>query len=51
LLDLPATPGSEHVGGALIIGPDNNVYLVVAMVMAVLVVPIVVRKVTSKVLS
>jgi|SRR5215204_1300100 len=28
LLDLPATPGSEHVGGALIIGPDNNVYLV-----------------------
>jgi aldose sugar dehydrogenase len=28
LLDLQATPGSEHVGGALIIGPDNNVYLV-----------------------
>jgi glucose/arabinose dehydrogenase len=28
LLDLPATPGSEHVGGDLIIGPDKNVYLV-----------------------
>jgi len=28
LLDLPATPGSEHVGGALIIGPDSNIYLV-----------------------
>jgi aldose sugar dehydrogenase len=28
LLDLPATPGSEHVGGAVVIGPDNNVYLV-----------------------
>jgi len=27
LLDLPATPGSDHVGGAIIIGPDRNVYL------------------------
>jgi glucose/arabinose dehydrogenase len=27
LLDLPATPGSDHVGGAVAIGPDRNVYL------------------------
>jgi aldose sugar dehydrogenase len=27
LLDLPATPGSDHIGGAVIIGPDRNVYL------------------------
>jgi glucose/arabinose dehydrogenase len=29
LLDLPATPRSQHDGGELIIGPDNNLYLVV----------------------
>jgi aldose sugar dehydrogenase len=29
LLDLPADPGSKHEGGAIAIGPDNNVYLVV----------------------
>jgi aldose sugar dehydrogenase len=28
LLDLPATPGPAHNGGAVTIGPDNNVYLV-----------------------
>jgi aldose sugar dehydrogenase len=27
LLDLPATPGSEHIGGVLKIGPRNNLYL------------------------
>jgi glucose/arabinose dehydrogenase len=27
LLDLPATSGPAHNGGAIIIGPDNNVYL------------------------
>ena len=27
MLDLPATPGSDHIGGAVIIGPDRNVYL------------------------
>ena len=27
LLDLPATPGPIHNGGAIIIGPDGNVYL------------------------
>jgi aldose sugar dehydrogenase len=27
LLDLPATPGPFHNGGALTIGPDNNLYL------------------------
>jgi glucose/arabinose dehydrogenase len=27
LLDLPATPGSDHLGGAVIIGPDRDVYL------------------------
>jgi aldose sugar dehydrogenase len=29
LLDLPATPGPAHNGGALIIGPDNNIYLTI----------------------
>lgn len=28
LLDLPATPGAEHVGGVLKIGSDNNLYLI-----------------------
>lgn len=27
LLDLPATPGPNHNGGSIAIGPDNNVYL------------------------
>ena len=27
LLDLPATPGPGHNGGAIIIGPDNNLYI------------------------
>jgi glucose/arabinose dehydrogenase len=27
LLDLPATPGPAHNGGAIKIGPDNNVYI------------------------
>ena len=27
LLDLPATPGPRHNGGAIIIGPDNNLYV------------------------
>ncbi|HEX2305669.1 MAG TPA: PQQ-dependent sugar dehydrogenase [Nitrososphaeraceae archaeon] len=27
LLDIPATPGAEHHGGILKIGPDNNIYL------------------------
>jgi aldose sugar dehydrogenase len=29
LLDLPAEPGAVHNGGALLIGPDNNIYIVV----------------------
>jgi aldose sugar dehydrogenase len=29
LLDLPATPGHMHNGGVTLIGPDNNVYLVI----------------------
>jgi aldose sugar dehydrogenase len=29
LLDLPATPGPRHNGGALSIGPDGNLYLIV----------------------
>ncbi|MDF2767420.1 MAG: gdhB 1 [Nitrososphaeraceae archaeon] len=29
LLDLPATPGPRHNGGAVMIGPDNNVYVVI----------------------
>jgi glucose/arabinose dehydrogenase len=27
LLDLPATPGSDHVGGSITIGPYGNIYL------------------------
>ena len=27
LLDLPATPGPRHNGGAVVIGPDNNLYI------------------------
>jgi glucose/arabinose dehydrogenase len=27
LLDLPAAPGPRHNGGAIIIGPDNNLYI------------------------
>src|SRR5215217_2497730 len=27
LLDLPATPGPNHNGGAITIGPDNNLYI------------------------
>jgi glucose/arabinose dehydrogenase len=27
LLDLPATPGSDHLGGSLTIGPDSDIYL------------------------
>lgn len=27
LLDLPAAPGPRHNGGAIIIGPDNNLYV------------------------
>ena len=29
LLDLPGTPGPRHNGGAVIIGPDNNVYVTI----------------------
>jgi glucose/arabinose dehydrogenase len=29
LLKIPATPGADHNGGALAIGPDNNVYVIV----------------------
>jgi aldose sugar dehydrogenase len=29
LLDLPATPGPRHNGGAITIGPDNNVYVTI----------------------
>jgi aldose sugar dehydrogenase len=29
LLDLPAVPGADHQGGVVLIGPDNNVYLVI----------------------
>jgi len=32
LLDLPATPGPTHNGGKIVIGPDNNVYLVIGIV-------------------
>lgn len=28
LLDLPATPGADHIGGVIKIGPDKNLYLV-----------------------
>jgi glucose/arabinose dehydrogenase len=27
LLDLPASPGAVHNGGAILIGPDNNMYI------------------------
>src|SRR5919106_4674633 len=27
LLDFPATPGPRHNGGAIVIGPDNNLYI------------------------
>ena len=27
LLDLPAVPGPRHNGGAIVIGPDNNLYI------------------------
>ena len=29
LLSLPATPGPNHDGGKVVIGPDNNVYVVI----------------------
>ena len=29
LLKIPATPGADHNGGAIAIGPDNNVYVIV----------------------
>lgn len=29
LLDLPAEPGVRHTGGVVLIGPDDNVYLVI----------------------
>jgi len=29
VLDLPATPGSDHVGGGLLLGPDHDMYLTV----------------------
>jgi aldose sugar dehydrogenase len=29
LLDLPAVPGITHMGGKVLIGPDNNIYLTV----------------------
>lgn len=29
LLDLPATPGSSHNGGVVLIGPDDNIYTVI----------------------
>jgi glucose/arabinose dehydrogenase len=28
LLDIPAEPGSDHQGGVVLIGPDENVYLI-----------------------
>jgi len=28
LLDLPANPGADHIGGAIVIGPDKNIYLI-----------------------
>jgi glucose/arabinose dehydrogenase len=32
LLDLPAVPGPAHNGGSIVIGPDNNVYLIIGNV-------------------
>jgi glucose/arabinose dehydrogenase len=29
LLNIPAVPGPSHNGGAVLVGPDNNIYLVV----------------------
>jgi glucose/arabinose dehydrogenase len=29
LLNLPAIPGPSHNGGAIIIGPDNNIYAII----------------------
>jgi aldose sugar dehydrogenase len=29
LLDLPAAPGPRHNGGAIIVGPDNNIYVAI----------------------
>jgi glucose/arabinose dehydrogenase len=29
LLNLPALPGSSHNGGAIVIGPDNNIYAII----------------------
>jgi glucose/arabinose dehydrogenase len=34
LLDLPATPGPSHNGGALNIGPDGNVYVTIGDLLA-----------------
>jgi aldose sugar dehydrogenase len=34
LLDLPATPGPAHNGGAIIISPDNNIYIPIGDVRA-----------------
>lgn len=28
LLDLPAIPGADHIGGAIVVGPDKNIYLI-----------------------
>jgi aldose sugar dehydrogenase len=33
LLDLPAKPGPNHNGGALLIGPDDNIYVIVGDVL------------------
>lgn len=33
MLSLPASPGNEHNGGKIIIGPDNNIYLVIGSLM------------------
>jgi glucose/arabinose dehydrogenase len=32
LLDLPSSPGPMHHGGEILVGPDNNVYLVIGEV-------------------
>jgi aldose sugar dehydrogenase len=32
LLDLPALPGPAHNGGSIVIGPDNNLYLIIGNV-------------------
>jgi glucose/arabinose dehydrogenase len=32
MLDLPSTPGLMHHGGEILIGPDNNIYLVIGEV-------------------